>query len=294
VSETDSQNALGEAVGSLEIQLRAHAAIERAYESFNAFKRPLAAMEPTKLLSPKPHHERKDWVWGHLIQRDIPILALVSKAATTKAAIVHLATHDFGVDAWILCRALYETVVVVSWLLHSDKAKRERRIDTYVLHENAFNVRADSVAPLPGDARANQRSREISAEAFEDRWLTWAWMSVPGKAKKQQVKLREMAEEHPSLLAMYDRDYLHMSAHLHSAPGSVLLTADRQFKLLELKPEIFRGKSAAIAWSNLSMWYLLDVVAMAYRLPMQRELVDAVSLLCGVEQEHSANGKPEQ
>lgn len=142
--------------------LRIHDALVELYEEFNGVRKPFAARDVTNLVSHKPmdptegrtHIGEETFATFadpdrfrlvRLVSRDPVIAALVSKAAATKHAIVPLACAGLGCDAYALLRTLLENVIVLLWLLPEDEARRNERIDTYILHFEAFQVRYEEV-----------------------------------------------------------------------------------------------------------------------------------------------------
>ncbi len=238
-----------------------------------------------------------------VLHREPVIAALASKAAATKAAIVHLAKGGFGADAYNLARTLLENMIVLEWLLHKDPALRERRIDTFILHMEAFLVRFEQVR-LEGDAKHGRtpdpdygttaRTREISAELFDDKWTYWAWMKEDeGKqrraknrkkaktSKKTLVKMREMAEE-VGFSDFYEREYFLMSAFVHSAPASVFEHSDgpaetiHKGKKFAIRPELFANPkhfvTQSVALSNIYMIHVLGLLDTRFELGVKDEI----------------------
>jgi hypothetical protein len=223
------------------------------------------------------------------VWRDPVIDALLSKAVATKMAVASLVTSGFGVDAYALLRQLFENVVVAVWLIRPDDEKeRNRRIDTYVAHFEAFKKRLEEVQskfaaqmgePIEPGSIVDERAKEIAAEVFQDQWLYWAWFSNTA-GKRVLIRLRQMAAE-VGLDSMYDTEYFQMSAFAHSAPASLFdHTTDpvgssirRQF--FRSDPDLFRARhwgNLALAMSNAYFVVLLDEIDMRYDFGLNLEL----------------------
>jgi hypothetical protein len=205
---------------TLENQIRCHDWVERIYRQVNAVGKPLSDRAIAKLVAGKPVDPdqarqmvgpvdferamasgRGQWSFVRAVNREPVIAALVSKAVATRAAVVHLAKSGLSVDAFTLARTLLENVIVIAWLLPEDVSLRERRIDTFVLHMEAFLVHFETIAladhqkygttPDPNYG-TTARTREISAEVFDDNWMFWPHMEDQ-TGKKNLVRLRQMA-----------------------------------------------------------------------------------------------------
>lgn len=311
--------------------VEAHNHIRTLYDAFTKVGHPHAAREFTTLVNHKPIDLARAQsivsavdaerlcqggatTIGRAVDRDPVVAALVSKAAATKDAIVTLASADFGADAYTLTRTLLENVIVVSWLLAEDRDLAKLRIDTYILHHEAFKVRFDEVMQL-GPTRdsnrspwASARSRELSSEVFEDKWIHWAWMKAAPKGKhkgkppsKTQVKLREMAHE-VGLGNLYDRDYFLMCSFVHSAPASVIpgpSSDARDVGTLAVDPTWFTGTASrdfgdlATSLSNVLMVHLLSVVNRWYGLALELPLRDARAMILATLTEAQMEGVKE-
>lgn len=221
--------------------------------------KPISRVELEKMVAPEnlariPDDRRDELLFVRVITRDPVIAALASKAVTTFEAIHTLIQGGFGADAYALTRNLFENVVTVDWMLAKDEETRKQRIDTFVLHFEAFLVRFEHVVttakqsrgePLDPDFGTTSRTREISSEVFEDKWLYWSWFK-DDRGKSYRVTLKEMAQE-VQLGGVYDRDYFEMSAFVHSAPASVFEHSGGPAETLDglgtfaLQPELFKN-----------------------------------------------------
>ena len=115
-----------------------------------------------------------------LVDRDLIVQALVTKAVTTHASVKMLAQEGLGASASVLSRVLLENVILLEWLLRGEGSFR---LDLYALSAQLLMKRLDEIidehyAHDPSlVARARQRIAKYGKSVkaiFGDTHWRWA------------------------------------------------------------------------------------------------------------------------